>query len=307
MNLYIVSNEKCAVSVGGEQIGTADCNLKIFFHPGRNLLIEFTPLSGEFCKVSHFFDCVKKNNFSDLSVMPLGNDFLFMPLFKKKCGKNVKVEAYEYFENEGFSATILTDGYPKLIFNFSKDVYMFAINDLYSFAEISFNVVNNTFLISAKKNGQKFLTVFRLNGESRPQKVYDGEIFSLNIQNQNEICITKSPATIAGLTVMQSFDSDSFNLLNQTVSRKIDFYELNKNLLCYSFLEEVLFGGDYKQYLSHTLKDSSGIIPDFFGEFMLYIPLFYKDSYYAVLVYENYAKTMLFNTDNGLISDFSFL
>ncbi len=307
MNLHIVSNEKCAVSVGGEQIGTADCNLKTFFHSGKNLLIEFTPLNGKFCKVSHFFDCVKKNKFSDLKVLPLGNDFLFIPLFKKKCEKNIKAEAYKYFENEGFSATILTDGYPKLIFNFSKDVYMFAINDFYSFTDISFNVVKNTFLILAEKYRQKYLTAFRLNGESRPQKVFDGEISALNIQNQNEICITKSPATIAGLTVMQSFDSHSFNPLTQTASRKIDFYELNKNLLCYSFLEELSLGGDYKQYLSSALKNSSGIIPDFIGEFMFYIPLFYKNDYCAVLVYENQAKTLLFNTDNGLIADFSFL
>ena len=307
MNLYIISNEKCAVSVGGEQIGTADCNLKTFSHTGRNLLVEFTPLRSDFCKVSHYFDYVKKNNFSDLSVLSLGNDFLFMPLFKKECKKIVKAEAYANFENEGFSATILTDGYTKLIFNFPKDVYIFLINDFYSFAEISFNVVNNTFLISAKKNEKKYLTAFKLNGESRPKKLYDGEISAINIQNQNEICITKNPATIAGLTIMQSFDSNSFSLITQTISRKIDFYELNKNLLCYSFLEEVLFGGDYKQYLSQDLKNSSEIIPDFFGKFMFYIPFCLNNSYYAVLVYDSFAKTLLFSTDNGLITDFSFL
>lgn len=306
MKIYTFCDEKSALLIDGENIGVTDCNLGVFEHSGKKISLQYIPQNYERKTVSRYFETLCAYNARDLKVLPFYDSFLIVPAFRCEMSEKSAVLFYEKFEEAPLSVTVFEDAVTKLIIDYQNEVFFFDADGFFSKSKITVNLCGNILLCVAENGKNKLLYAFSLDKNRGTVKMkYKGKIHELIIED--DITIIKNPATIAGLSIYEKYDLNDFTLKERTTQTKSGLYEINKNLLCFSFLEEILYKGDYTRYLSRALKSNYACIPEFFDNFLFYLPFAYKNACHAVLVYESAAKCVVFQTDNGLISDFAFL
>ena len=85
-------------------------------------------------------------------------------------------------------------------------------------------------------------------------------------------------------------------------------FKLNEKLLPYAFLEEVFLGANFEDYLSRDLKENKNYIPEFIGDFELFLPPV-KQGGGIILIKKNKQKAefLSLTIKNGCVADINFL
>jgi hypothetical protein len=105
--------------------------------------------------------------------------------------------------------------------------------------------------------------------------------------------------------------SETLNLINKKVTRKFsDTYALDKDILSFAFVEEVLVGGNFADFLCDNLLEKANSIKEYFGDFIKVIVL--KDNSVGIVyksdgIYDYVVKKLSLNFNGNKIENFTIL
>ncbi len=181
---------------------------------------------------------------------------------------------FKVFAQSKFSDAVVTA--------FSENGYKLSIetpNDFYAeslFVEVDraeIKRANDGGLIAVFLYGDKTLVnIYQTQGEI--SKVFSREVDYAEFDGKVKTEETLSDIAKHKITIEWEYAGGKFTVKDRKVqtSQGFDKTLLNVKVLPYAFLEEILVGGDYKDYLGGTVKDNANKLSGFLGEFIGVMP-----------------------------------
>lgn len=334
-----LSNRRFAVKLNGEFLGMAGNNLCGANICAKDAFFEFIPASSRFLPSSFFLDYnfLKKSDFvcgenpfsssapenghgcrlsekssgyGEISVINIGNGFLFFPEFK---------HSPQFYEN-GYSPFIVrtTQNGNKAFFFYTGGFFCFLESsgggDYFKLCNdfpkqiIAEDYKDKFIIIEIKRDGyeKNEVFIFDLSEADKPtlvlKRLYD-EIFI----GDEIVTVLKTPS------VTQIEKRESFNLTAPEKSYKIFTREtpvdsVSDKLLPFSFLEELSLGAHFEDYLSPELKGQKDLVAEFLGKFDFFLPKLYKtDEETAILIENKKIRRLSISLSRRLITDLNFI
>lgn len=294
MDYYILSKKTCLVKINGTLVGYADNNLRLI-KSEENCFIEFYPTDTNFAPI--YCDLLQKNEHvvENLRTYPLEGGILLIPFFNRKFINEYKTLNVEKFDNCYFY--FFLDGYYKVLL-ITNDGSTKLFN-------IDFHPIKSTI-----KKYDDFIVLNLLN--KKKQAVYIFQIFPepkllstyknarVSYEN-NQLSVSFLAPTLANLNVLIKYDKTG-RLIEKKYSRSLPINSLSPNLIHFSFLEEIILNGNYKDYLHPSLLKHENLITNFLGNFFTFTPWGDYTTLQALLIGEKVEK-FSFSLSDGLISD----
>ena len=304
MKFYVISNEKCAVTVSGVFIGIADGNLRYFEHCGHNLHVDFVPEDENYLPVSAFFPKPEAGRHGSTVSVKTDDGFILFPVFRTNVSPIVKRYYSKNFSGEKVGIALLCDPYPKIVVSSESDFFFTEPKYFSQNARAESFLCNNVLCVTIRAK-RTFLYAFSIR--PKIEIIYAEEIESV-CRSDGHVVITKKIAGAIPIKIVEKRAETDFSLVQKTCERERSIYSIANGLIPYAFLDELHAGGNYSDYLSNKLKENASLIPDFFGRFLFYVPYFCGQTPYAALIHELRVDTVSFSLlPDGSICDFTFV
>jgi len=304
MYLYVISKEKCAVGINGTIVGTADGNVRRFRHCGKNLTISFIPDDKNFTPSLAYFPKVRTGYFGDVMCVKTPDGYLIFPLFGLTSSQNVKKIFGKSFPDKRTTVLISADPFYKITILSDSDFFLRKPLYLCDCADIDCKMENDLLFLRITS---KYDHLYVFDCKDRIKELAAEEIRSLDF-TKDSVTVTKKPVGLTGCFIKETHSLNDYSVLQKTRERNRPVYMQPKELLPCAFLDELKADGDYADFLSASLKNSKELIPEFFGDFLFYIPFFTNGNLRVALVYDTEVKQISFTLDaGGAISDFAFI
>lgn len=190
--------------------------------------------------------------------------------------KSFSVEEFKVIGQEKFSDLVITafteNGY-KLSIETPSDFYAEMLKLQFDSIKTTRLTSNGVPLVGIEFFGQTHvLAIFSLSGKIR-------KIFYRNVESctlKDKIITEESFRDVAKhrLTCEWQIKDGSLCEIERKICRAENFEPscLPKKLLPYAFVEELLIGGDYTQYLTDTVKANAQKLQSYFGDFIGVMP-----------------------------------
>lgn len=271
MYYYFSSSYPAVLKLNGIYYGTIHNAIKSCKVDGdEHVFVEICPLNGKEKPTAIILD---KEFLSSppnhLSITDLDGGYLL------KFESSYFCNEFKVFSQQKYNDAVVTvfseNGY-KLSIETKDDFYAESLEIEIASAEIQ--------RVERLKN----LVVIFMHGDKNVVCVYDinssiKKVFSQNVDSAefNENLITvQSYSDVAKhrLTTTWQYENRTFIAKEKKIERQnqIDREKLNPNVLPYAFLEELLVGGEYREYIADTLLENADKLGGFFGDFIGVMP-----------------------------------
>lgn len=303
MRFYFLSKEQCAVKIDGVFMGIIDGNLSYTNHCGHNLLIEFYPADKNYAPSALYLSKPESGFFKSALSIPAEDGYLIFPLFTVGKSNRMRDIFQKSFQDRRIGVSLIADPYYKIVVATEND-YFFTEPKYYSEGAKIDCKFSGDLLFLQIGGKHAYLYVFSVTHKVKP--LYSEEIAS--VEYSDCVTVTKKPVGATGCKIIEKYSVNDFSLLEKKFERTRSVYALPKELIPCAFLEELLRGGDFSEYLSRALKPDNGLIARFFGDFMFFMPYVFAGEIRAALVYKDKVETVSFTlSDDNSIVDFAFV
>lgn len=281
------------------------CDEKTFF--------EFIPLCGDFLPAGYafkqsgdklsFFKNKNAEPNANVRLIDLYGDLLIFTNFsrrEKTSAASIKTQT----PGDGISATVFSLNGLCVFLEANGKSDFFTIGN--EFSSVEFELSDNGYLLAVAKNEKK-RRVFLFSVFSKPELILvrDADEYYFN---KNAFTAIKKNIGVCKIERRENFDLDKPENSYATFLRNVPVFKLNEKLLPYAFLEEVFLGANFEDYLSRDLKENKNYIPEFIGDFELFLPPV-KQGGGIILIKKNKQKAefLSLTIKNGCVADINFL
>ena len=305
MFYYLLSSTPCAVKLNGGYKGVASDNYSVI--EASDALIELTPLDGSYSSVNFLVGENAKEQ-KNIKKFPLGGGELIIPVFDRKMFSDFKLigrQKFDFFRYKTYLTCYAENGV-RLILETASD--MKAESVPFYPDNIFFEVVRgrNEYLIVFLV-GKRTLTIgFKIDEKislafKRASDLYDfsGDVLTLTEYKTDVLKHT--------VKTVWKFDEEVKAIKREVIRRK-QIYSLPDALFRYAFFEELMLGGDVKEFLRPKLYERIDNLKEFLGKYTAVLPPpHFKRQDLVILLYSDHIVYADAEVEKGLIQNVSLL
>lgn len=258
MRLYFLSERPAALKLNGAYLGIIDGFERFAdVEPNAKIFAEAVP-DGDALPVSFIIcDELFSSPPDFLDVYLLGGDAVIYITRYEKRARELKVVAQTSFCG-GQYTLFLTDG--RVYLNCERDTCsLYELPQSCAGAALTQSSVGGLPVLLIE--GAGYLAII----SERGKRVFYNPAESW--QCGDRLTVTVNFNTCAGCRAVCAFgyDGEKMTLINSRTEERV---EISENILHFAFFESVLTRGNFSKYLCDELKEKSGALPDFLGEFI---------------------------------------
>lgn len=210
------------------------------------------------------------------------------------------------------TVTVYGDYTLKVTVEFMQNAKIFTLPFYSEIAEISTCYVGTSRVISINfSDVKKVVLCSYKNDEILLLGILDAD----TIDFTDSIIVTKTHPTILyhKTLVTYKIENDCLKEVDKKVYRKDDdLFSIKEELIGLAFLEEVLLGGNFSDFLTSSLKEKAHLIPDYFNKIEKVITINHKETNCAVVykdskTYDYIVKAVKVNVADNKVTNFKIL
>lgn len=302
MFYYLTSPAECAVKLDGAYVGK--CTENYFVFEAEETLLELVPLDGERLPIA-FITSPNSRTSPNMKVYDLKGGILLVPIFSRRQTTNFKMIGYgkTQFSQGSVSVACYAENGVKLSVQTPSDALVESLPcqpDKVKFERISNG--KTEYLICFFIGKKTYVYAYDLTKGitlAFRRKCDDYSLVPPRLALTERVNDTLRHVVYSSWIFADKIIGESLE-----VKRKRALYSIDETLLPYCFFEEVLIGGDLRDFLSPTIKSRADKFRDFLGEYNAVLPPpHFVDQSRVLLLYSDTVRYAEVCVSSGLISN----